>query len=76
MADRGQFAVGVHNETDFIRAVTDARLSVVAEALQQGRVQQLWEVVIRDERGVLVARGTLRLQNIPRPVPSAGAPER
>ncbi|MEH6381901.1 MAG: PaaI family thioesterase, partial [Dietzia cercidiphylli] len=47
VADRGQIAVGVHNGTDFLRASTGGRVDVSAEALFQGRGQQLWDVVIR-----------------------------
>jgi uncharacterized protein (TIGR00369 family) len=65
--DDDQFAVGVSNSTDFLRAVTEGRVDVVAEPLQQGRVQQLWQVVItRAGDGREVARGTVRLQNVPR----------
>src|SRR5216683_2921800 len=59
--DRGQFAVGVHNATDFLRPATSGRAEVIAEPLQQGRVQQLWLVTITDERGKVLARGQLRL---------------
>ena len=63
-ADR-RFAVGVNNNTDFIRATTEGRLDVVAEPIQQGRTQQLWQVLIsRADDGALVARGQVRLQNI------------
>jgi len=65
--DRGQFAVGVHNATDFLRAATSGRAAVIAEPLQQGRVQQLWLVTITDELGKVLARGQLRLQNVPLP---------
>jgi len=65
--DRGQFAVGVHNATDFLRPATSGRAKVIAEPLQQGRVQQLWLVTITDERGKVLARGQLRLQNVPLP---------
>ena len=65
--DRGQFAVGVHNATDFLRSATSGRAEVIAEPLQQGRVQQLWLVTITDERGRTLARGQLRLQNVPLP---------
>ena len=65
--DRGQFAVGVHNATDFLRPATSGRAEVVAEPLQQGRVQQPWLVTITDERGRALARGQLRLQNVPPP---------
>ena len=66
--DRGQFDVGVHNNTDFIRAMTDGRIEVVAEPIQQGRTQQLWQVLLtRADDGKLVARGQVRLQNVPLP---------
>jgi 1,4-dihydroxy-2-naphthoyl-CoA hydrolase len=65
--DRGQFAVGVHNSTDFIAASTGGRADVDAEPLQQGRVQQLWLVVITRTDGRTIARGQVRLQNVPRP---------
>ena len=64
----GQFAVGVNNNTDFLRAMTEGRLDVVAEPLQQGRTQQLWQVLLsRAEDGKLVARGQVRLQNVKLP---------
>jgi 1,4-dihydroxy-2-naphthoyl-CoA hydrolase len=65
--DRGQFAVGVHNATDFLRPATSGRAEVIAEPLQQGRVQQLWLVTITNERGGALARGQVRLQNVPLP---------
>jgi uncharacterized protein (TIGR00369 family) len=63
-----QIAVGVHNATDFLRPMTTGRVDVVAEALFQGRTQQLWDVVItRADDGKPVARGQIRLQNVPLP---------
>ena len=67
VADRGQFAVGVNNNTDFIRSVTQGRVDVVAEPIQQGRTLQLWLVQLTREDGKLVARGQVRLQNVPLP---------
>jgi 1,4-dihydroxy-2-naphthoyl-CoA hydrolase len=65
---RGQIAVGVHNATDFLRSMTEGRVDVVATPIQQGRVQQLWDVAItRGGDATLVAQGRLRLQNVPRP---------
>jgi uncharacterized protein (TIGR00369 family) len=65
VAAEGRFAVGVNNNTDFLRATTEGRLDVVAEPVQQGRTQQLWQVLIsRAEDGALVARGQVRLQNV------------
>jgi 1,4-dihydroxy-2-naphthoyl-CoA hydrolase len=66
--DRGQFAVGVNNSTDFLRPVSAGRVEVLAEPVQQGRTLQLWLVTLtRPEDGKVVARGQVRLQNVPLP---------
>jgi hypothetical protein len=66
--DRGQLAVGVTNVTDFLRPQRVGRREVVAEPIQPGRTQQLWQVVItRAEGGKAVARGQVRLQNLDAP---------
>lgn len=71
--DQGQFAVGVHNATDFLRPASSGRALVRATALHQGRTQQLWEVVITSaESGKDLARGQLRLQNVPLPAAGEG----
>jgi 1,4-dihydroxy-2-naphthoyl-CoA hydrolase len=73
VADRGMYAVGTNNDTDFLRPVSVAEVEVLAEPIFQGRTQQLWEVSItRVEDGKLVARGRLRLQNLPLSDGSAG----
>jgi 1,4-dihydroxy-2-naphthoyl-CoA hydrolase len=64
----GQFAVGVNNTTDFLRAMHEGTVDIVAEPVIQGRVQQLWRVTItRREDGKAVAQGQVRLQNVPLP---------
>ncbi|GAB2938630.1 PaaI family thioesterase [Rhodococcus aerolatus] len=65
--DGGGPVVGVANATDFLRAVREGELAAVATPLHQGRSQQLWQVVIRDERDRVVARGQVRLQNLDAP---------
>jgi uncharacterized protein (TIGR00369 family) len=60
----GLVAVGVNNNTNFLRSMTEGRVSVDARAIQQGRMQQLWEVRITDDRDRLIATGQVRLQNI------------
>lgn len=67
LVDRNQFAVGLNNSTDFLRATTEGRLDVLAEPIIQGRTQQLWQVTITRADGKPVARGTVRLQNVDRP---------
>lgn len=64
--DQGLQAVGVSNHTDFVRPHRSGRLDVVATPVHQGRTQQLWQVEIRrPDDGKLVARGQVRLQNVP-----------
>jgi 1,4-dihydroxy-2-naphthoyl-CoA hydrolase len=63
--DHGQQAVGVSNLTDFVRPHQTGRLQVLANAIHQGRTQQLWQVEIRrPQDNKLIARGQVRLQNI------------
>lgn len=57
--------VGVSNQTDFLRAVRDGRLTATATPIHRGRLQQLWLVDIQDETPRTVARGQVRLQNLP-----------
>jgi uncharacterized protein (TIGR00369 family) len=61
--DRGR-VVGVSNQTDFLRAVSEGTLSAVATPIHRGRSQQLWLVEITDEQHRLIARGQVRLQNL------------
>jgi len=68
--ERGQFAVGVNNTTDFLRPLDRGRVRIVAEPIHQGSTQQLWQVEIsRATDGKLVARGQVRLQNVALPSP-------
>ncbi|HEY5886818.1 MAG TPA: PaaI family thioesterase [Acidimicrobiales bacterium] len=62
--ERGMVAVGLTNTTHFLRSVTSGHARVEAEALNQGRSQQLWRVGVRDERDRLLAHGEVRLQNL------------
>lgn len=64
-ADRGH-VVGTSNHTNFLRAVREGVLTAVAEPVHRGRTQQLWTVHIRDEQGRLVAKGDLRVANLPK----------
>jgi 1,4-dihydroxy-2-naphthoyl-CoA hydrolase len=57
--------VGVSNQTDFLRAVREGRLTATGTPIHRGRLQQLWLVEIRDENERMVARGQVRLQNLP-----------
>ena len=67
LGDRGQ-CVGVNNNTDFFRAVSEGPLLSTATPLHQGRSQQLWVVeTVSDPDGPdrrVVSRGQLRVQNL------------
>lgn len=75
VTERGQVAVGLTNTTQFLRSITEGRLRVHAQALHQGRTQQLWAVDITDEADRRIAHGDLRLQNVDAAGSKAG-PER
>jgi len=60
-----QYAVGLSNTTDFIRAHRRGQLQVVATPVHQGRTGQLWQCDVTREDGKLVAQGRVRLQNVP-----------
>jgi uncharacterized protein (TIGR00369 family) len=59
----GQGAVGVNNQTDFLRPFSRGRLGIAARPIQQGRTLQLWLVEISNPDGKMVARGQVRLFN-------------
>ena len=62
--ERGQ-VVGVANHTNFLRSAREGVLHAVATPVHQGRTQQLWHVDIRDEQDKLIAKGELRVANLP-----------
>ncbi|MFW0796866.1 PaaI family thioesterase [Gordonia sp. CPCC 205515] len=72
----GGTAVGVNNNTDFIKSVSTGTVAVVSSPIHRGRRQQLWKVTMTDDQGKLVATSQVRLQNIELPagveVPTAG----
>lgn len=63
--DRGN-VVGTSNHTNFLRAVRAGVLTGTATPIHRGRTQQLWTVDIRDEQDRLVAKGDLRVANLPK----------
>jgi uncharacterized protein (TIGR00369 family) len=61
----GGTVVGVNNNTDFLRAISAGTVTAVSTPIHRGRRQQLWLITITDDNDRLVARGQVRLQNIP-----------
>lgn len=61
----GGVVVGVNNNTDFLRAIKTGTVTAVSTPIHRGRRQQLWLITITDDNDRLVARGQVRLQNLP-----------
>jgi 1,4-dihydroxy-2-naphthoyl-CoA hydrolase len=53
--------VGLENTTSFIRAVREGIIRITAKPLTRGRRTHVWEAVITDAAGHLVATGRVRL---------------
>lgn len=71
---RGRSAVGLENNTSFLKAVRSGRLLCEARPLVQGRNSQVWEAEVTDDRGRLVAKGKVRLLTPESEVEADGAP--
>ncbi len=67
---QGQEAVGLENNTSFVRGTKAGKLRIVARPISRGRTNQLWEAWVRDDKDRIVAQGRVRLQNVSR-TPSA-----
>jgi uncharacterized protein (TIGR00369 family) len=63
--ERGN-VVGTSNHTNFLRGVRGGVLTGTATPIHRGRTQQLWTVDVRDEQDRLVAKGELRVANLPK----------
>jgi 1,4-dihydroxy-2-naphthoyl-CoA hydrolase len=60
--------VGVANSTDFLRPHRAGPVRAIGTPVLAGRTQQIWLVEIeREDDGKLIARGHLRVQNLPTP---------
>ncbi len=55
--------VGVNNNTDFIKAVTDGTIICEATPIKLGKRSQIWEAILSNNDEVC-ARSTVRLTNI------------
>jgi len=57
----GKNTVGLENTTSFLRAVRNGRLRCTARPLVRGRRSHVWEAVVCDDAGRLVASGRVRM---------------
>ncbi|WP_078113802.1 PaaI family thioesterase [Gordonia sp. IITR100] len=60
----GGTAVGVNNNTDFLRSVRAGTVTATSTPIHRGRRQQLWAVDMVDQDGKMLAKSQVRLQNI------------
>ncbi|MCD6498910.1 MAG: PaaI family thioesterase [Deltaproteobacteria bacterium] len=67
--EQGKGAVGLENNTSFLHSVQSGSLRCRAVALAMGRRSHVWEAQIHDDRGRLVAKGTLRVLIVDIPGP-------
>ena len=67
----GRNVVGVNNNTDFLRAIKAGAVTAESTPIHRGRRQQIWLIVITDGNEKVVARGQVRLQNLPAEAPPA-----
>jgi uncharacterized protein (TIGR00369 family) len=51
----------VDNNTSFLNAVREGKLTATARPLMRGRRTQVWEAAVTDGSGRLVAHGKVRL---------------
>jgi len=63
LGDKGK-VVGVNNNTDFFKAVSDGEMTSIATPLHRGRSQQIWVVETQNHAHSIVSRGQVRLQNL------------
>ena len=70
--ERGH-VVGVANHTNFLRAIGSGTVTATATPIHRGRTQQLWLVKVTDDTGRDIARGEVRLANLP--ADGAGSPD-
>lgn len=61
VVDASQSAVGLDNQTSFLKACRGGKVRAVARPIRAGRRTQLWRGEITDERGHLLATGQVRL---------------
>ena len=53
--DQGMIAMGVSNQTSFLRPASEGELNAEAVAIHKGRTTWVWDVSVRDSQGRLCA---------------------
>ncbi len=68
----GKIVVGLSNETNFLRPLTDGYVTQTAVARHRGRTRWLWEVQSRDDQDRLCALTNVNVAVRDAPRPAAG----
>jgi uncharacterized protein (TIGR00369 family) len=81
VAGQGKLAMGLSNQTSFLRPITEGTVHAVATVKHRGRTTWVWEVEVTDDRGRLcvLTRMTVAVREAPPPPrlarpPAAEAP--
>lgn len=63
----GQAAMGLSNQTSFLRPITEGTIHAVARVLHRGRTTWVWDVEISDDEGrrCAVSRMTIAVRPLP-----------
>jgi 1,4-dihydroxy-2-naphthoyl-CoA hydrolase len=67
-----QTVVGLENQTSFLVATRDGKLTATALPLMRGRRTQVWQAKITNEKGQTVAEGKVRLISLEQGAAIAG----
>src|SRR5947208_17112582 len=70
----GNIAVGLSNQTSFLRPITDGTIHAVATVKHRGRTTWVWEVEMTDDaqRLCVLTRMTIAVREAPGAPPNAG----
>lgn len=55
VSDRGMHAMGLSNQTSFVRPITSGHINMVARAIHRGGTTWIWECEVRDDDDRLCA---------------------
>jgi uncharacterized protein (TIGR00369 family) len=75
---QGKLAVGLSNQTSFLRPITQGTIHAEATARHRGRTTWIWEVEISDDEGRLcvLTRMTIAVRDLPETVSGSEQPAR
>ncbi len=67
VADQGKISMGLSNQTNFLRPITEGTIHALARCRHKGRTTWVWEVDITDDAGRLCAlvRMTIAVRDAP-----------